>query len=174
VGRLAVLLAVSGLLVAGCSGSSESADAPPVQPEEVTRAAVPAVVEVTARTPYTRALEQLCVRRLRAQEKVGRAQTPEELERTLPTTSSIDRRFVRDLSALRPRPSASEKKRAERLVVLFAALTDMQDTALVHLKADNVNGFFQYLDRSVTTRRTAERVARGLGAPACAVRPFAR
>jgi hypothetical protein len=171
--RLAAFVLAAALLVAGCGGS-ESADAPPVQPEELARPALPARVQITARTPHTRALEKLCIRRLRAQEAVGRVQTPEELERTLPTTASIDRRFVRDLQALRPRPAVAEAARAGRLLVLFTARTDMQDTALVHLRAGNVNGFFEFMDRSVTTRRQAERAARELGAPACAARPFDR
>ncbi len=171
--RVTVLAVTAMLLLAGCGGSSGETEAP-VQPVELTQPATPAAVEITAATPYTRALEQLCIRRLREQEAVGRVRTPAQLTKTLPTTASIDRRFIRDFGDLRPRPALAERQRAGRLLVLYAALTDMQDTALVHLKADNVNGFYQYMDQSVTTRRKAEQLATELGAPACAVRPFGR
>jgi hypothetical protein len=168
-------LAVLGLIAwfaAGCGGSSPDGSADPVQPPALTQPPQPAVVRVTAETPYTRALERLCVRTVRAHERVGPSRTTEQLERNLPQSAAIDRRFVRDLSALRPRPATSEKRQAGRLLYLFAAASDIQDSALVHLKADNVNGFFQFMEQSLAARRQAEAVARRLGAPACAVRPF--
>jgi hypothetical protein len=79
----------------------------------------------------------------------------------------------RDLTALKPKPAPAEQRRAGRLVYLYAAASDIQDTALVHLTADNPNGFFQYMEQSLAARRQAEQVARQIGAPACAVRPFA-
>ena len=168
---LSALLAAAAL--AGCGGSEGSADAPPEQPPELTLPPRPATVSVSAKTPYTRALEQLCIRALREHEQVGRATSPEQLKKTLPRTAGIDRRFLRDLAALKPKPAPAERRRAGRLVYLFAAASDIQDTALVHLTADNPNGFFQYMEQSLAARRQAEQVARQIGAPACAVRPFA-
>lgn len=168
---LSVLLAAAAL--AGCGGSEGTADAPPEQPPELTLPPQPATVSVSAKTPYTRALEQLCIRTLREHEQVGRATSPEQLKKTLPRTAAIDRRFLRDLAALKPKPAPAERRRAGRLVYLYAAASDIQDTALVHLTADNPNGFFQYMEQSLAARRQAEQVARQIGAPACAVRPFA-
>ena len=164
-------LATLALGLGGCGGSDAGEDAPPVQPMEVTRGPKPAVVSVTAATPYTRALEQLCIRRLRAHEDVGPVRSLDALRRAAPKSAAIDRRFMRDLARLKPEPSRAELPRANRLAFLLAAQTDMQDTALVHLEADNVNGFFQYTEQAVATRKQAEAAARRLGAPACAVRP---
>jgi hypothetical protein len=165
-------LATLALALGGCGGSDAETEEPPVQPTEFTQGPKPAVVSVTGATPYTRALEHLCIRRLRAHEDVGPVRTPEALRRAAPKNAAIDRRFMRDLARLEPEPSRAELARANRLTFLLAAQTDMQDTALVHLTADNVNGYFQYTEQAVATRKQAEAADRRLGAPACAVRPF--
>jgi hypothetical protein len=169
---IAIVLGMATLALGGCGGSNAETEEPPVQPTEVTQGPKPAVVSVTGATPYTRALERLCIERLRAHEDVGPVRTPEALRRAAPKNAAIDRRFMRDLARLEPEPSRAELARASRLTFLLAAQTDMQDTALVHLTADNVNGYFQYTEQAVATRKKAEAAARRLGAPACAVRPF--
>jgi hypothetical protein len=170
---LVVLVAAATLAGCGGGGSAEAEEPLPVQPPHLTDEPEPAAVSVTAQTPYTRALEQLCVRALREHEAIGPAESPEELEKTLPKTAAVDRRFLRDLQALEPKPSAAELRRAGRLVYLVAAYSDIQDSALLHLTAGNPNGFFQFMEQSNAARKEADKVARQLGAPACAVRPFA-
>jgi hypothetical protein len=165
----AVLAAALALGAAGCSGSDPEPDAepPPVQPP--TGATTTAPIPPPADTAYAHDLDRLCRRMLAAHAKVGRSTTTEELAQHFPKTAAIDRRFARDILAVAP-PKGRESE-AGRLAGLFTAISRSQDTALGFLQTNSINGYFQHMEAALETRRQAERLARRLGVPACAVRP---
>ena len=165
---LVALLAVA--LVSGCSDGSDDpsaeGSAPPLEPAATTR------LEPVGRSPYARTLNKLCLRANAAHEQVGAATSPDELASKLPRSNVIDHRFVRDVGKLRP--SRAEARRAARLLHLYTAMVDIQDSAYVHLKASGSTGYFQYMSTALEVRGDAERLASTLGAPACSERPVTR
>jgi hypothetical protein len=166
----AVLLATVALAAAGCTGSDaeEFSDQPPVPPPT-------SASTTTDRTPppadtaYARQLDRLCRRNHAAHSKVGQATSPAELAKRFPQTAAIDRRFARDI--LRIAAPKGKETEAGRLAGLYTAISRSQDTALGFLRSDSIDGYFQHISAALELRTRAERLAKQLGAPACAVRP---
>jgi hypothetical protein len=164
---LLVLFAVA--LLSGCSGGDDEAtpEGPPPPGPALTMSS-----ERVGSSTYARRLNRLCEGVLAAHAEVGSSASPDELAADLTRTNVIDHRFVRDVGKLRP--SKAEARRAARLLHLYAAMVDIQDSAYVHLKASGSTGYFQYMSTALEVRGKAERLARNLGAPACGIRPITR
>jgi hypothetical protein len=164
---LLALLAIA-LLVAGCGGTEDVVPEGPPPPEP----AVTTSSEPPANTSYARRLNKLCEGVLAAHAKVGVSEGQDDLVADLAKTNVIDHHFVSDVAALEP--SKAEIRDATRLLHLYEAMVDIQDSAYVHLKATGSAGYFQYMSTALEVRGRAERLARNLGAPACAIRPVTR
>lgn len=164
--RLTVLLPLA-LVAVACSGAKTGSGGS----DDASRQAATTTTAV-AQSAYARRLDALCRRALAAHAGVGSATTTEELVATLPRANAIDNRFVRAVGKLKP--AKREARRAGRLLYLYTAMADIQDTAYVQLKASGSNGYFQYMSTALEVRGQAEKLARSLGAPTCAKRPVTR
>jgi hypothetical protein len=161
---LAVVLAATALLAAGCNERAPEAG----PPDDTARQSAWAPPPVGS--GYTESLAALCARTHAAHDLVGTATSPEELVRKLPRTTAIDRGFLHELQRLvPPLPVVGQ---AERLVRLFDVVLQNEATALQFLRLKSWNGYFQYMDTALAVRLETDRIVRGLGAPACTFRPF--
>jgi hypothetical protein len=164
---LAALLGAAALATAGCGERAT---------HDTSRPDTGSAVRETAWTPppvgsgYAESLAALCARTHAAHDAVGIATDTDILARKLPRTIRIDHRFVAELGRLvAPRPVAGA---ARQLVRLFDIVIVNEESALLHLRAQNWNGYFIYMDYALKIRLETDALATRLGAPACVFRPF--
>ena len=161
----AAVVVAAAALAAGCS--DRSAEEPPPPSAPTVRAVV---APPPAGAGYSESLSELCTRTHAAHDAVGIATSPDELARKLPRTIAIDRRFVGELGRIVAPPPL--RLQAGRLLQLFGAVSQNEDAALLHLRAGNYNGYFQYMDTALAVRLETDRLVTILAAPACLFRPF--
>jgi len=163
---LAVALLAVVLVAAGCRAHATTAPSAPPRREVASTPWTPPPVGAA----YAETLSSLCVRTHAAHDAVGVAHDTDQLARMLPHTIAIDGRFVAELEEIVPAPA--EATAAKRLVDLFTTIKQYEQFSLLHLRAQNWNGYFVYMDTALVLRLETDKLTRRLGAPACFFRPF--
>ena len=125
---------------------------------------------MTARDPYASALADLCVEARSEIEALGRpSDTP--IDVVYPGTVRIGRALLakaRDLT-----PPEEKQARAAEFAHQYGLYLDGLEYAYHYLENQgNQAAFVQIVNGALANLRNAERVAKELGAPECAVRPF--
>ena len=123
-----------------------------------------------ARDPYASALADQCVRARSQIEALGRpSDTP--IDVVYPGTVRIGRGFLVKVGALTP--PAGKRARATEFAHQYGLYLDGLEYAYRYLENQgNQVAFVQIVNGALANLRNAERVARELGAPECAIRPF--
>jgi len=122
------------------------------------------------REPYAAALAALCVDARKEVEALGRpSDTP--IDVVYPGTVRIGRAFLARAAALTP--PAGKQDRAAELTHQYGLYLDGLDYAYHYLKNQgNQAAFIQIVNGALANLRNAERAAKELEAPECAIRPF--
>lgn len=161
---LAPVFVLLVFIAAGC-GSSPSASSPattPTTPTTTTQAP-------QARSAYATALATLCDRTRVRFEALGQpSEKPPAV--LLPGKIRVARQFLRAVRALHPAPA--EAARAQKLAARYALWYQGDRYALVAIKQNNQQAFFNLQEGADHWLAAAERVATSLGAPECSRRPF--
>lgn len=125
-----------------------------------------------SRPGYAAALATLCDRSRATIEALGQTTTPAALERTLPKQIAEYRRFLRRASSLVPPPA--QRRRAREWAAAYGLWIDGSRYTLQALRAKDYNAVFRIQDGALIWLRRSEALARALGAPECARRPFSQ